>query len=170
MDGPPPLISRKQPETAGDRSRCSLWNELETSYYPWQDAQQDYQERDDLSWTRGKHNLKFGASFMRFTKNMGLQAEPQGTYVFSTPSFSGDAYVNFLMGFASTFSQLNDQSRRHLVNNTTSMYALDNWKVTPRLTLNLGLRYDMVPVCLGTSEPCFQFCSGGLRSYAGCRV
>jgi Carboxypeptidase regulatory-like domain len=116
-----------------------------TSYYPWQDAQQDYQERDDLSWTRGKHNFKFGGSFMRFTKNMGLQAEPQGTYVFSTPSFSGDAYVNFLLGFASSYSQLNEQSRRHLVNNTPSFYALDNYKVTPRLTLNLGLRYDGYP-------------------------
>ena len=116
-----------------------------TNYYPWQDAQQDYQARDDLSWTRGKHNMKFGFSFMRFTKNMGLQAEPQGTYGFSTPSFSGDAYVNFLLGFASTFSQLNDQGRRHLVNNTPSMYAEDNWKVTPRLTLNLGLRYDLYP-------------------------
>ena len=82
---------------------------------------------------------------MRFTKNMGLQAEPQGTYVFSTPSFSGDAYVNFLLGFASTYSQLNEQSRRHLVNNTPSFYAMDNYKITPRLTLNLGLRYDAYP-------------------------
>ena len=116
-----------------------------TSYYPWQDAQQDYQERDDVSWTKGKHNFKFGGSFMRFTKNMGLQAEPQGTYVFGTPSFSGDAYVNFLLGFASTYSQLNEQSRRHLVNNTPSFYALDNYKITPRLTLNLGLRWDGYP-------------------------
>lgn len=116
-----------------------------SNYYPWQDAQQDYQERDDLSWTKGKHNLKFGVSFMRFTKNMGLQAETQGTYGFSTPSFSGDAYVNFLLGDASTYSQLNDQGRRHLVNNTPSAYANDNWNITQRLTLNLGVRYDAYP-------------------------
>jgi hypothetical protein len=116
-----------------------------TNYFPWQDAQQDYQGRDDLSWTKGKHNLKFGFSFMRFTKNMGLQAEPQGTYVFSTPSYSGDAYVNFLMGFASTYSQLNEQGRRHLVNNTPSFYAMDDYKVLPRLTVNLGIRYDGYP-------------------------
>lgn len=116
-----------------------------SNYYPWQDAQQDYQERDDLSWTKGKHDLKFGVSFMRFTKNMGLQAETQGTYGFSTPSFSGDAYINVLMGLASTYSVLNNQARRHLVNNTPSFYANDNWKVTRRLTLNLGMRYDAFP-------------------------
>jgi Carboxypeptidase regulatory-like domain len=116
-----------------------------SGYYPWQDSQQDYQERDDLFWTRGKHNFKFGVSFMHFTKNMGLQAETQGTYGFSTPSFSGDAYVNFLLGDASTYSQLNDQGRRHLVNNTPSFYANDNWSITRRLTLNLGVRYDAFP-------------------------
>lgn len=116
-----------------------------SNYYPWQDAQQDYQERDDLSWTHGKHNMKFGVSFMRFTKNMGLQAETQGTYGFSTPSYSGDAYVNFLLGMASTYSQLNYQGRRHLVNSTPSFYANDNWNLTRRLTLNLGFRYDAFP-------------------------
>jgi outer membrane receptor for ferrienterochelin and colicin len=34
---------------------------------------------------------------------------------------------------------------RHYVNNTTSVYAMDNWKVTPRLSLQLGLRYDALP-------------------------
>lgn len=116
-----------------------------SSYYPFQDAQQDYQERDDLSWTKGRHNCKFGFSFMRFTKNMEVQAESQGAYGFSTPSFSGDSYVNFLLGFASTYSQLNEQGRRHLVNNTPSVYANDNWKITNRLTLNLGVRYEAFP-------------------------
>lgn len=116
-----------------------------SNYFPWQDAQQDYQVRDDLSWTKGKHNLKFGASYMRFTKDMGLQSETQGTYGFSTPAFSGDSYVNFLLGLASSYSQLNDQGRRHLVNNTPSVYANDDWNITRRLTLNLGIRYDAFP-------------------------
>ena len=101
------LFPQQQPsrQASGDRP----WRPHGTNYstkadHPWQrDAQQDYQERDDVSWTKGKHNFKFGGSFMRFTKSMGLQAEPQGTYVFVTPSFSGDAYINFLLGFASTY-------------------------------------------------------------------
>ena len=98
----------------------------------------DYQYRDDLSWTKGRHNLKFGVSYMRFIKNQGLQANTQGTYTFSTPSFSGDGYVNFLLGDASSYTQLQYLSQDHWVNNTYSGYANDNWNITPRLTLNLG--------------------------------
>jgi hypothetical protein len=116
-----------------------------SSYYPWHNAAMDYQYRDDLSWTKGKHNLKFGLSYMRFIKNQGLQANTQGTYGFSTPSFSGDAYVNFLLGDASTYSQLQYLYQDHWINNTYSGYANDNWNITSRLTLNLGVRYDALP-------------------------
>ncbi|MBW4027354.1 TonB-dependent receptor [Acidipila rosea] len=116
-----------------------------SSYFPWHNAAEDYQVRDDLSWTKGRHNFKFGVSYMRFIKNQGLQANTQGTYGFTTPSFSGDSYVNFLLGDASSYSQLQSLNQDHWVNNTYSGYANDNWNITSRLTLNLGLRYDGLP-------------------------
>ena len=50
-----------------------------------------------------------------------------------------------LLGFASSYKQLQTQRTGHYVNNTYSFYAQDDWHITPRLTLNLGLRYDALP-------------------------
>lgn len=118
------------------------WN---SSYFPWRNAAEDYQIRDDLSWTKGLHSLKVGFSYMRFIKNQQLQSNTQGTYNFSTPAFSNDSYVNFLLGFASSFTQLQSLNMDHWINNTYSVYVNDNWRIVPRLTLNLGVRYDMLP-------------------------
>ncbi len=118
------------------------WN---VNYWPWHNSYLNYQPRDDLAWSRGNHQFKFGAAFMRNDKNQEQQANTQGDYVFSQSAYSGDAYGNFLLGFASSFQQLNEQSVFHWINNTYSFYAQDDWHVKPRLTFNLGIRYDMLP-------------------------
>jgi hypothetical protein len=119
--------------------------EWTTNYWPWRNSYLNYQIRDDLSWTRGQHAFKFGFGYMRNDKNQQQQADTQGDYTFNQSSYSGDAYANFLLGFASTYQQLNQQSIFHWINNTYSMYAQDNWHALPRLTLNLGLRWDLLP-------------------------
>jgi hypothetical protein len=113
--------------------------------FPWTDAALDYQLRDDLSWQKGKHSLSFGAGYMRFANNQQIQAETQGAYNFSTPAYSGDSYINFLLGTASSYQQLQYMTTDHWLTNTYSGYANDNWKATKRLTLNLGVRYDAYP-------------------------
>ena len=118
-----------------------------TNYWPWHNSYLNYQLRDDFSWTRGRHSMKFGFSYMRSDKNQQQQADTQGDYTFNggTGVASQDPYINFLLGYASTFQQLNDLKTNHWLNNTYSGYAMDNWHVLPRLTLNLGLRYDGMP-------------------------
>ena len=113
--------------------------------FPWTDSAMDYQVRDDLIWTKGKHTLKFGVGYMRFANNQQIEAETQGAYGFTTPAFSGDSYINFLLGTASTYNQLQNMTTFHWLTNTYSAYGNDDWKITPRLTLNLGLRYDAIP-------------------------
>jgi hypothetical protein len=115
-----------------------------TNYTPWHNAFLDYQIRDDLSWNRGKHGFKFGGSYMRVDKNQQLQADTQGNYSFGT-DFSGDSYLNFLLGFADSYQQLQSLNTEHWLNNTYSAYGMDNWHILPRLTLNIGLRYDALP-------------------------
>jgi len=116
-----------------------------TNYWPWHNSYLNYQLRDDLSWTKGKHSLKFGFSYMRADKNQQLQADTQGDYTFSNSQASGDAYVNFLLGFANTYQQLQSQRTGHWLNNTYSGYGMDDWRITPQLTINYGLRYDALP-------------------------
>jgi hypothetical protein len=116
-----------------------------SSYFPWKNGYEGFQWRDDLSWTRGLHQFKFGFSWLHDYKNQQLQANTQGTAVFDSSAFSHDSYINFLLGDASSFQQLNYLFGKHWVNNNYSFYLLDNWHILPRLTLNLGIRFDGLP-------------------------
>jgi hypothetical protein len=116
-----------------------------TLYWPWTNSYLNYQPRDDVSWTKGSHQLRFGAAWMRNDKNQEQQADTQGDYTFDQSAYSGDAYGNFLLGFATNFTQLNQQSMFHWLNNTYSFYGQDNWRIKPQLSLNVGLRYDAMP-------------------------
>jgi hypothetical protein len=115
------------------------------SYFPWKNGYEGFQYKDDLSWTKGRHQFKFGFSWLHAYKNQELQANTNGTAIFNTSAFSGDSYVNFLLGDTANFSQLEYLAGKHWVTNTYSGYGMDNWHVNRNLTLNLGIRYDDLP-------------------------
>ncbi|MFC5861380.1 TonB-dependent receptor [Acidicapsa dinghuensis] len=123
----------------------------ETGYGAWHNAAQDYDPRVDISYTRGRHAMKFGFGYNRYTKNQQLQADAAGDYGFNQgqtgngTKTTGDPFMSMLMGLSTGFSQPQSMSTRHYVNQTTSAYVNDNWKVSPRLNLQLGLRYDALP-------------------------
>lgn len=118
------------------------WSE---SYFPWKNGYEGFEYRDDLSWAKGRHQFKFGFSWLHDYKNQQLQANTQGTAVFTSSAFSGDSYINFLLGDASSFTQLQYLAGKHWVNNNYGFYGMDNWHMTPWFTLNLGLRFDGMP-------------------------
>ena len=110
---------------------------------PWHEAAEDYEPRVDISWTRARHAMKFGFSYNRFTKNQQISGAQQGWY---TPSnTTNDSLMDILLGLTASYSQFQSTPIRHYVNQTTSFYAMDNWHVNPRLSLQLGLRYDALP-------------------------
>ncbi|HEY9127836.1 MAG TPA: TonB-dependent receptor, partial [Acidobacteriaceae bacterium] len=128
----------------------------QTGYGPWHNAAQDYEPKVDLSYTRGKHSFKFGFSYNRYTKNQQLQANAAGDYSFGqnqtgaggNPDNSGtwgDPFMSQLLGLAGGYNQPQTMVIRHYVNQTPSVYANDNWKVTPRLSMQIGFRYDALP-------------------------
>jgi len=110
---------------------------------PWHNAAGDLMPKVDVSYTVGKHAMKFGASYNRYTKNQKLFLNAEGSYSFS--GATGDAFMDMLLGFANSYSESQAAPIRHYVNQTPSAYAMDTWKVTPRLSLQLGLRYDALP-------------------------
>jgi hypothetical protein len=88
---------------------------------------------DDVSWSKGGHTVKFGFEFKRLFLNQGTASSGTLTYT-STANF-----LNNLMGTASYTSIL------PLVRQRKSMYwayVEDEWKVTPNLTINAGVRYN----------------------------
>jgi hypothetical protein len=115
------------------------------SYYPWKNGYEGFQYRDDVSWTKGRHNFKFGAGWLHTYKNQELQYNTNGVTTFNSSNFSGDSYINYLLGMASTYSQLEYLWGKHWVNNNYSGYANDDWHVSRSLVLNIGLRYDGLP-------------------------
>lgn len=117
-------------------------NELPGSA-PWHNAAEDYSPKLDVSYTQGKHAMKFGLSYNRYTKNQKLFLDSEGDYSFGT--LTGDSAMDLLLGLASGYSESQIAPIRHYVNQTTSAYVMDTWHVTPRLSLQLGLRYDALP-------------------------
>lgn len=118
------------------------WSE---SYYPWKNGFEGFQYRDDVSWIKGHHQFKFGGEYFHFYKNQQLQANTQGTASFSSSNFTGEAYINAILGLASSFTQLQYLSGKDWVTDNYGIYFNDNWHVTSRLVLNLGIRYDAMP-------------------------
>jgi hypothetical protein len=110
---------------------------------PWHNAARDYSPNFSIYYTSGKHAMKFGIGYNRYTKNQQLFGNPGGNFDFS--GLSGDSFVDMILGLANNYDQAQALPIRHYVNQTTSAYVMDNWHVTPRLSLQLGLRYDALP-------------------------
>jgi Carboxypeptidase regulatory-like domain len=115
----------------------------DTGSAPWHNAAEDYEPKVDISYTSGKHAMKFGFSYNRYTKNQQLFGDEQGIY--GPSSTTNDSLMDLLLGLTGSYQQFQAVPIRHYVNQTPSAYAMDNWHVTPRLTLQLGLRYDALP-------------------------
>ena len=113
----------------------------------------DFQENkiafgDDLIWSKGAHNLRFGGSIMRMQDLSEQNVPGGGEWTMTSPT-------NFLLGNAAQYlgPQLSGtlasgqsiyglNSRRYFRSNDYAIYFQDDWKVLPTLTLNLGLRYE----------------------------
>jgi hypothetical protein len=115
----------------------------DTGSAPWHNAAQDYEPKVDVSYTMGKHAMKYGFSYNRYTKNQQLFGDQQGTY--GPSNLTNDSTMDILLGLTSSYGQFQATPIRHYVNQTPSAYVMDNWHVTPRLSLQLGLRYDALP-------------------------
>ncbi len=110
---------------------------------PWHNAAQDYSPIVALSYSMGKHATKFGFSYNRYTKNQQIFGVRQGNTSFGTQT--NDSIMDMLLGVTNGFNQVQQAPINHYVNQTTSIYAMDNWHMTPRLSVQYGLRYDALP-------------------------
>jgi hypothetical protein len=122
----------------------STGTKFEVSSWPWVNKADDYQVRDDISWTHGAHQFKFGGSWALYKKVQDLFGQTQGGFGFDG-TFSGNDFADFLLGDAKSYQELAVQDKGLWNNVSWAAYVQDNWRVNRKLTLNLGLRWDGVP-------------------------
>ncbi len=132
------------------------------SYMPWGHTNPTYALRDDIGKSIGKHTLQFGAQYVYSQRNQTNNAigaasgDTQGLLTFSNLAHStGNAFADFLVqnvlqngsglttGFIQSFTQDSAQARYYQRYQIAEPYFQDDWKVTKRLTLNLGLRVSL---------------------------
>jgi hypothetical protein len=130
--------------------------------YPYQNQNNTAQVVDNLSWIKGKHTFKFGFEYNRQNFNQfgnqylrgGATFAPNATQ--NPTHTAGDAFAEFLLGdiYQSTaaFQAANAPNQR----NMEHAFADDTWKITPKLTLSLGVRYELTPPFTDTRGDLFS--------------
>jgi hypothetical protein len=101
----------------------------------------------NFTWVKGKHSMKFGYEYehiwMAVNDNNPLYGSFTygGAYSADGPAVADTYWADFLFGTTSAYSLAN-YFVAHLRQTMNSVYAQDDWKINPKLTLNLGLRWE----------------------------
>jgi hypothetical protein len=99
----------------------------------------DWQISDNLSWTRGRHTMKFGYDLLKDHFYQAYQPPPSISF---TGSRTGDPNADFLLGAYYTTNVAFGLAVNDNRTAWNSAYAQDNWRVSSKLTLNYGLRWE----------------------------
>jgi len=147
---------------------------LGTGNWPWKNWWRSNQIKDDLSYIKGTHNFKLGFAWLWTSKVQEIFVDTAGNYGFYGGATSCDATFDegascpidtnpkdstygkpvnvsglgigdFLLGFTGNFNQPALQDAVSIHFHTPDAYFVDDWRVTRRLTLNLGIRWEAVP-------------------------
>jgi hypothetical protein len=123
-------------------------------------TENQFQYKDDISITKGKHNLKFGGEYRRTRNGSSFQADRNGHFygwsaedlitdsVFSDVVSTAFGYQNYYGGWYQAGAAVNPTNGqiptfyRGYRANEFAFYGQDDWRITKRLTMNLGLRWE----------------------------
>ena len=105
-------------------------------------VQNSYEANDTLSWVHGRHQFKIGAEYRRNLVDAQQGIASNGFYVF-VPFPMSNAIAGLLIGAPVVFLQAGGELPRGLRSHDFSVYGQDEYKMSPRFTLNLGLRYQI---------------------------
>jgi hypothetical protein len=100
-----------------------------------------FQWADNYTWTRDRHEIKFGADISRIRQNFRYDFYNNGSYDFTFGDFTGNEVADFVAGFWDNYYQ-SSKATYGIRTGAIGLYVQDTWKVTKHLTLNYGLRWD----------------------------
>jgi Carboxypeptidase regulatory-like domain len=127
---------------------------VDTGFAPWNQANPTYGIRDDASKTWGKHQIQFGVEATLVQQNElsavsgANSGDLQGLLTFSNQQSidtTGNAFADFLTGSAiKSYTQDSAKAKYYNRYKAADLYLQDDWRATPRLTINAGLRASLL--------------------------
>jgi len=133
---------------------------------------QTIQFADNLTWIRGRHTMKFGADvrrvYYRDLESFG-GADDFGAFTFNQGSFTGNAFADFLLGLPSKTYVAQSGPDVHAYAFQTGLYAQDEFRLSERLTLSYGLRWQALPPFVSEDHnlTAFDVRNGGIIEPSG---
>src|SRR5205823_45179 len=118
----------------------------DSGYFPWHNANPTYTYRDNMTKIRGTHTMQFGAYIVFAQKNEANSPNVQGILTFDTGDANvttGNAFADLLLGNVASYQQWTAEKQYYDRYRIVEPYFQDDWRITKRLTLNLGLRVSL---------------------------
>ncbi|NDJ12497.1 MAG: hypothetical protein EBY17_15075, partial [Acidobacteriia bacterium] len=100
-----------------------------------------FQLSDGFSWTKGKHNVKIGGEYRRVRYNQIGAVVPRGRFSWNG-QYTSEPMADMMLGVMSTTEGQVGAPIANFRNTYLAGYVQDTWKILPKLTLNLGLRWE----------------------------
>ncbi len=100
---------------------------------------------ESVNYYHGKHNVTAGGEFRRQEFNYFTQANPRGAFSFNpagNPATSGNDFADFLLGIPATSQIAFGNPDKYLRQSVYALYATDDWRLRPELTINAGMRWE----------------------------
>jgi len=129
---------------------------------PTNEIDNTYAYYDNLSWTRGKHNMKFGFSFSPYQNNTVYDFYVNGEFFFYGPgTYVGSGYdlADFLLGLPDEFLQFG-RAPSNIRSHQYAGFGQDEWRIRKNLTLTFGLRYEYAEPKYDTQGRSFSYIPG----------
>jgi hypothetical protein len=134
-----------------DQGSVAGWGEATEA--PFINRSRTYQITDNLSWVHGNHTFRFGGEITDRRYNLIGNQFPRGFFQFGgratarpgAVNNTGDSFASGLLGWITEATRSLGLPSVQFRQRSPHLYAEDTWKITPRLTMNIGLRYEFTP-------------------------
>jgi Carboxypeptidase regulatory-like domain/TonB dependent receptor len=125
----------------------------DAAFFPLIELENIYQVLDNVTFIRGSHTFKAGVDFRKVQRNFTqILGAPAGSFSFgggftsdpALPGSTGNPFADFLLGIPSAGSVIRNSGLAGIRATEFATYWQDTWKVNQDLTLNYGIRYDLI--------------------------
>jgi hypothetical protein len=121
------------------------FNGLSNASTNWYQNDSTVQVSEQISWSRGSHNIMAGFEFRRLATGRAAVNSPRGAFTFNG-TLTGYAPADFILGLPQSFTTPGPEVRGRVAEWRDGFFVLDKWQITRKFTLDYGIRYELPTV------------------------